>query len=74
MATTIAALSSLSKGNSMADVKEHPMFEGMDWEQLRMKMLPAPWIPPKHKLALGVERSKCATSPTTSYKGNQVKT
>lgn len=73
----------------MADVKEHPMFEGLDWGEFRAKRLPAPWVPSEEQPLLDWEKKNstdaaatpvCAaagnvgTDEQAVYEGEQVKT
>lgn len=29
----------------MDDVKAHPMYQEVDWDRLKAKLVPAPWVP-----------------------------
>merc|ERR1712087_180404 len=44
-------LGNLQNGNGAEDVKEHPFFEGVDWERLLEKSIDVPWWKPQISLA-----------------------
>ena len=53
-----------------AAMKGHPYFAGFAWDEMRVKSMPAPWIPGPERFASG-EKDLAHAGELPTYEGDQ---